>query len=265
MVYPAPYLGKKRGLAILELITRIKALSPDVVGLCEVFDNDERDLIWKSVKDTHPFSHQGPFKIDPFSDGGCLLLTKHPVLSKTQLVYSYAVGDDKWSNKGVLHMRIQTPTAPRPYEIFYSHAQNIEEEGGKEALYHQMGQMGVLISQVAHPNNPIFIMGDLNIPGEVPQHHREMISRLTNPVDLWLVGGGSPDGFTFVEENSFYKNGWTNPKLNRRVDYILMRAPEIFTPILKHMEILKFKVEGRDFSDHFGLRASFEQSVQVTF
>lgn len=264
VVTPVSYKGTNREAAVMEIVKQIKALSPDVVGLCEVFDNDERALIRSQVLDTHPFYLEGPDSKNPISDGGCLVLSKHRILRRHDMLYSDATGGDIWSLKGVLYIRIQPPTAPVPYEIFYTHSQNIEVSGGQEVLYGQMSELGAFINSLVDSKNPVFVMGDLNMPGEVPKHHRELLNRLGGPVDLWLVSGGTPDGFTFVAANNFYEDTSDNPKLNRRVDYILMRAPKSFVPIVKKMDILKFKLNGRDLSDHFGLHAVFEKAMQVT-
>lgn len=265
MVFPAGYSGTNREGAVKKIIERIKALSPDVIGLCEVFANDERDQIRNSVKNIYPFSIEGPDEADFDSDGGCLLLSKHQTLAANRIVFSDAVFPDSFANKGVLHMRIKKP-GQHPYEIFYSHTQNIEEIGGQEALYSQLAQMGDMIERVSEPGNPIFILGDLNIPGEIPRHHNELITRLGRPVDLWLISGGSAgDGFTFVSDNNFYEDPDDKPDSNQRLDYILLRAEKKIVPILDDMQILRFKLNGRDLSDHFGLRATFEQSILIDF
>lgn len=264
----ASYDGTNREGAVTKIIERIKELSPDVVGLCEVFVDDERKRIWNSVKHMYRFWMEGPDSnvVFDLQDGGCMLLSKHNVLASKHIVYKTAGGEDTWSSKGVLHMRIKTPTAPRPFEIFYTHAQDIGATNGVTALHAQLDQLNAFINNVEDPDNPVFIFGDLNAPGEVPGHHRQLITRLGNPVDLWLVSGGSPGGgFTFVSDNNFYEDPDDNPHLNQRLDYILMRAGKRLVPILDDIQILKFKLNGRDLSDHFGLRATFEQSILIDF
>jgi len=93
-----------------------------------------------------------------------------------------------------------------PYDIFFSHTQNIEEDGGKKALYAQLTRMNGMIQDYADPNIPTLIMGDLNIPGEVPEHYNQLIKRLGIPVDLWIVAGNTTEGFTFTSDNNFYED-----------------------------------------------------------
>lgn len=264
LVAPATYLGTDRGGAILEIIARIKALTPDVVGLCEVFADDERALLRVSLNSLYPYFHEGPDEADLDSDGGLLLLSKHPILQQHQIVYKATVGGDWWANKGALHIRVQPAAAPMPYDIFYSHTQNIAEDGGQAALYAQLTHLHTMIVAYADANMPTIIMGDLNIPGEIPAHYQQLLTRLGHPIDFWTVAGNTAaNGFTFAADNNFYADDDDNPHQNQRLDYILMKAGARFVPLLNKMEILKFIHNGRFISDHFGLYAQIEQFVQI--
>jgi len=265
LVYPGNYLGANREGAVAEIISQIKARSPDVVGLCEVFADDERKTIRTKVKQIYPHFEEGPDEDDLDSDGGLLLLSKHPILQHHQIIYRDCAGADCFANKGVIHIRVQPPSSPMPYDIFFSHTQNIEEDGGKKALYAQLTRMNGMIQDYADPNIPTLIMGDLNIPGEVPEHYNQLIKRLGIPVDLWIVAGNTTEGFTFTSDNNFYEDDDDNPHQNQRLDFMLMKAGLRFIPIMRNIEILKFNNNGRSISDHFGLRADFKQLVQVDF
>lgn len=264
MVAPAPYLGTDREGAIDEIILQIQRLSPDVVGLCEVFADGEREDIFNRLKHIYPHFQEGPDEADLDSDGGLLLLSKHPLLQFHAIVYGDSVGGDWWANKGVIHIRVKPSNSPMAYDIFFTHAQNIEEDGGREVLYNQLTQMDNMIQQYADPNTPTLIMGDINIPGETPSDYNQLLNRLRRPVDFWVVNGNQENsGFTFVADNNFYEDNDDNPRLNRRLDYILMKSGTKFIPILENIEILKFTRQGRFISDHFGLYAQLQELVNV--
>lgn len=264
LVRPAPYLGTNRKGAINELIAQIRALSPDIVGLCEVFAEGERWRIQRGVADLYHFSQHGPDENDSDSDGGLLLLSKHPMVERRKIVYEDYAGGDGFANKGVIYARVHPPNSPTPYNIFFSHTQNIEEGGGKEALYAQLTQMNEMIQSHANPKIPTFIIGDLNIPGEVPEHYNQLLGRLGQPVDLWTVAGNPPDsGFTNTSDNNFYELRADAPTQSHRLDYVLMKAGLMFIPILSHINILRWTHGERFISDHFGLYAEFKQLVQV--
>ena len=53
------------------------------------------------------------------------------------------------------------------WDIFYSHTQDIEPSGGRNALYSQLSKLGDMIrNKTNFVNNPAIVMGDLNIPAE---------------------------------------------------------------------------------------------------
>jgi hypothetical protein len=172
MVSPVPYLGTDRSGAINEIVWQIQNLSPDVVGLCEVFADGEREDIYNRLKRIYPYFQEGPDEDDLDSDGGLLLLSKYPLLQSNAIVYTGAVGWDWLANKGVIHIRIKSPSCPMPYDIFFSHTQNIAEDGGREALYGELSQIDGMIQQYADPDTPTLIMGD--IQGK----------RISNPIDM---------------------------------------------------------------------------------
>jgi endonuclease/exonuclease/phosphatase family metal-dependent hydrolase len=267
MVAPAPYLGTDREGAIDEIVSQIQRLSPDVVGLCEVFADGEREDIFNRLKHIYPHFQEGPDKtglLDRKSDGGLLLLSKHPISQAHAIIYEDCASWDCLAYKGMIHIRVKSPHCPMAHDIFFTHAQDIEPDGGREALYKQLMDMNNMIHQYADPNSPTLIMGDINIPGESPTDYTELLNRLRRPVDFWVVNGNEENsGFTFVADNNFYEDEDDNPRLNRRVDYVLMKAGARFIPILKNIEILKFTHQGRFISDHFGLYAQMQTLVNV--
>ena len=70
LVFPGEYLGTNREGAVAEIISRITAISPDIVGLCEVFADGERETIRTLVQQFYPYFQEGPDEDDLESDGG---------------------------------------------------------------------------------------------------------------------------------------------------------------------------------------------------
>jgi endonuclease/exonuclease/phosphatase family metal-dependent hydrolase len=263
------YLGRDRDAALHQLIVNINMAAADVVGVCEIYSDGERETVWNGVIGTYPFHAEGP-KNGAIEDGGLLLLSRHPILppGPRHMIFNNCVGDDCLSDKGALHITIQIPGAPTPCDFIFSHAQSTAEEGGLGVLLKQLTQMGNFLETVTHPDRPAFIMGDLNISGESLKDLNEMLERLGKhigkPVDLWLAAGNAPNqGMTFVADNDFYESQSDNPKLNHRLDYILMRPGKRFVPIVQKIFVQKLKANGHDVSDHFGLRAIFEKHIRV--
>jgi endonuclease/exonuclease/phosphatase family metal-dependent hydrolase len=264
LVFPGNYLGTDRSGAISEIIAQIRSFRPDVVGLCEVFDNDERERIRNALVEDYPFWRDGPDEDDLESDGGLLMLSRHPLLAAGQTIFRDSDGADSFANKGVIHVRIMPQPSPVPIDLFYSHMQDIETDDGVNTLYAQLSAMNLFIGERAEPNSPRFIFGDLNIPAEHAGHYHQLLSRLDQPVDCWtLAGNAVASGFTYDVDNNFYDEPEDRPNVGHRLDYLLLKARPAAVPIICDIDVLKFRRNGRNISDHFGLHAAFDH-VAIT-
>jgi endonuclease/exonuclease/phosphatase family metal-dependent hydrolase len=257
-------LASRRAGAIDEIIFQLKKISPDVAGLCEVFADDERTYIWDQLKEIYPYAQGGPDSFNLNSDGGLLLLSKHVFLETEQFVYPLGTGSDGFANKGFIYIRILPPGFTSPVNIFYTHAQDMDaNDDAEEILFFQLKLLGEKIKEKSDPLVPSFIMGDLNIRGDDPGLHLQMIKALGFPVDLWLAAGHKlNDGFTNARENNFF-TGEDKPKTDHRLDFILMKADRDFIPVIKQMEVMKFTRNGRNISDHYGLYGRFDELLEV--
>jgi endonuclease/exonuclease/phosphatase family metal-dependent hydrolase len=258
LVFPAPYLGTDRSGAIAEMIAQIRLLKPDVAGLCEVFANGERAEIRNAVKDLYPHWQDGPDEGDVESDGGLLVLSRHPLLATANMIFRQSDGWDRLANKGVIHIRVRPSGWPVPLDVFYSHTQDISTSNGVATLYAQLNAMNGFIATHADPALPRIIMGDLNIPGEQPHHYAQLLSRLGQPRDCWTLAGNPPDsGYTVITNSSFHADAGDRSSRNERLDYVLLEGSTRAVPILSDIQVLKLQRNGRYISDHFGLHASF--------
>ena len=142
LAFPGRYLGTDSDGAIDEIIHRLAVEKPDVAGLCEVFVDGERERIRNSLQHIYPHFLEGPDEDYFESDGGLLLMSKHPILQSDQFIFRDCASNDCYANKGILHMRIHPPQSPTDWDIFYSHAQDIVPSGGRDALYSQLSNLG---------------------------------------------------------------------------------------------------------------------------
>ena len=161
---PGDYLGTDRDGAIEEIVAQIAARQPDVVGLCEMFSDGEREFVRNKLRLIYPHFREGPDEADLESDGGLLLLSRHPILFSRDTIYRDCDGSDCFANKGILHMRLQPPSWPTPLDVFYTHMQNIATSDGVSALYAQLDHANQFMGLHGAPNVPKIMMGDLNIP-----------------------------------------------------------------------------------------------------
>ena len=263
LVAPASYNGTDRSGALAELIARVNAVRPDIVGLCEVFADGERDYIRAQLAAVYPYYREGPDEADLESDGGLLLLSKWPIRTSHSSIFRQCAGNDCYANKGVIFLSVQPTGSPTPCNIFFSHTQDIEQPGGESALYAQLTHIGHMVQAFADPATPTLIMGDLNIPAEVDTNYDQLRQRLGLPVDLWLIDHPRGSGTTFEVDNNFYDDSDDAPSHNSRLDYIFLRPGSDFVPLLKVIEIHKWAHNGQQISDHYGLQATFDGLIEI--
>jgi endonuclease/exonuclease/phosphatase family metal-dependent hydrolase len=265
LVAPGHYLGIDRAGAIASIISQIRAFSPDVVGLCEVFSDGERRTIINALGDIYPARLEGPDEDDLESDGGLLLMTKHPVFDINFHIFRDCDGNDCFANKGILHMRLRQAQWPVSVDVFYSHMQDISTDEGEDTLFAQLDKMNQFVNQHRNFAMPMIIMGDLNIPGNDPRLYAQLLNRLQGPRDCWTLAGNRPDsGFTVTTNSNFYADVDDRPAQNQRLDYVLLKPGQNGVPILNQISVLEFLRNGAFISDHFGLHASFEKLASIT-
>jgi endonuclease/exonuclease/phosphatase family metal-dependent hydrolase len=264
LVAPGDYLGTDREGAVAEISARIRSLLPDVVGLCEVFSDGERAEIREALQDLYPHFQEGPDEADLHSDGGLLLLSRHPFSAADSFIYRDCDGWDCFANKGMIHVRVRAASWPSAMDLFYTHAQDISTDDGVNKLYAQLSAMQAFIQMRADPALPAIIMGDINVPGEIPQHYGQLLSRLSGVRDCWTIAGNlAASGPTSVRDSNFHEDPDDRPARDQRFDYVLLRAGTAAIPILSKVEVLKFTRNGRFISDHFAVRAIFETMALV--
>jgi endonuclease/exonuclease/phosphatase family metal-dependent hydrolase len=285
--WPA-YKGTDRDGAIMELAQRILAEPPDVVGLCEVWTDDEKNTLISLLSSVYnnngvtgpPASPRIPVTVMVMTpigfpipvtifksgkeNGGLLVLSRHPISMVNILTYDGSAGIDMLTNKGAIHIRVHPANSPNPWDIFFSHTQDIDPSGGKEKLYAQLSQLRQFVENKSNAANPTIIMGDLNIPGEIKEHYDQLVNRLGASVDLWITKNDMhSDRFTYTLDNSFYANSADAPDHNSRLDYVFLKSGLSFVPVLDDIKILNWAHEGHNISDHFGLQAKLEQCLQI--
>jgi endonuclease/exonuclease/phosphatase family metal-dependent hydrolase len=276
VVFPADYLGTDRDGAIGEIVAQIRGGAHDFVGLCEVFADGEREGIRLAVQDLFPHFVDATDSEDLDSDGGQLILSRHPLLAVHKHVFETGAGDDDWANKGVIHVRVHPAGSPTAFDVFYTHMQAIyassfaeADEDFREVLLAQLDEMRAFIRKHSDPGIPAFILGDLNVPGTVREDLEVLAERLGDPVDLWLAAGHDiNDGMTIDQPqankaHNFYADDDDNEHDRQRLDYILMRPSPRFVPIVRQIEVRKFSRNGRFISDHFGLHARIEELIEI--
>jgi endonuclease/exonuclease/phosphatase family metal-dependent hydrolase len=261
------YKGRERKKAIDSLVQNLLREPPDLVGLCEVFDDDEKNQIKSRLHDIYPHSLEGPASSSIYYNGGLLLLSKHQIVQTNQTIYSKGSGFDNLTNKGVLHARIQVPGHPTEYDVFLTHTQ--DAEAAAESPYHLKLQLTELANFIgAHRNQdaPTLLMGDLNVNGRDANFYNELLTRLNNPENLLprrvvtYDNKGSFDGKNPsrpVDDPNRHIDGYS-------LDYFLVKRGKKFWSTYENTQVVVWQSSaGWDISDHYGIKTQQKEVNEI--
>ena len=260
------YLGTDREAVLRRLGHELRALSPDVACLCELFDGDERTRLREQLGKLYPCYAEGPNKVNGLPTGGLLVLCKHPCTIHPH-VYRKGAGTDWWVDKGVLHLAIRPPGPP--CDLFFTHTQSLNDDDEADddsaragALRAQLRDLGAFVAAMRDPSRPALVVGDLNVPAEGPGYRSVLLEPLGEPIDLWAALHPNDSGPTYGAGQSFFAHPADAPPEGERLDYQLVCPGTRLRPVPKTIETLAWRSAGREISDHRGLYARFEQAIE---
>ncbi len=207
LVSPASYKGRDRQGAIKHLIAKLRESRPDVVGLAEVFADGEREQIVRELGDIYPSQNmtEGPDRQNVLSDGGLLMLSRHPVVERSSLVFENGVLIDRLANKGILRARIRFPNPLPDIDIYLTHLQDPDAGDGtraRESTYAQAGQVRDFVEQNTGVRRQAIIMGDFNIDS-LSGGAGIIRTRMPGVTDLWRACDSRGAGITLDSQRDF--------------------------------------------------------------
>ncbi len=206
----------------------------DIVALQEVFDEKYQTLIADGVrsvwgKDLGVFASPKPE--GRYTGGGCLLLTRFPILDRHSMVFEhystqeeYGVRADGFAAKGVIHARIALD-ATNSIDVFVTHL----EARADRLRPAQYAEAAAFIKTCTDPSRPALFLGDLNTKGtpdqwDNPDSQYSVLMRTFSGarpesgfVDLWPTLMGKAHGGTSEQEST---------ETGKRIDYILLSNPK---------------------------------------
>ena len=288
------YKGVDRDAALGHLVARLRERRPDVVGLSEMWDGDERDDIRERLADLYPHSIEGPhesFLETPAGGGlevmggGLLLLSRHPITSAASTIYRQSSGDDGLANKGVLHARLAPRGHPCELDVFLTHTQAPEPTIGgsvvaaRAAVEAQIRHLAAFVRACRDPLGPAMLCGDLNVD---MYGHRDLydylVGALGMPFDPMaeapLPGRERPlaTSESDHDEVSSFHDGHPSRPLDdarrfgpaaERLDYAFCFPGLLYE---QHVATSRIVVEqwapGRDMSDHYGVEVFVDTTTQ---
>ena len=244
----------------------------DLAGLQEVFHAKHREQIVDRTRNNwHGELHQfaSPHPKEFFTSGGCLILTRRPLLESSAVVFAnyskpadYGYRADGHAAKGVLHGRIARSAMESNnfIDVFVTHL----EARADELRPLQYKEMTDFIRKKSDVNHPLLILGDLNTYGMAeyqkdPKSQYSQLMRELNTVrpesgvvDLWPTLKGDAIGGTTEQESS---------EIGKRVDYVLLGNPTggkvQLKPTRIAVELFQDEIVGA-LSDHNAVVADLE-------
>ena len=278
-----PYQGIDRIAALHALLGYLHRTKPDVVGLSEVFREDEREWIRKAMASVYPpeNSMDGPNENDLEDDGGLLLLSKYPIVARNATIYRVCKGFDCLTNKGILHARLRTPSGD--VDVFHSHLQSATRDasGGnpdvgpfsteRDKVRYQLSVLGDFIKSTRDFHIPAVVMGDLNADAGDGALYSQLMAQLEGATDVWRHVHGDEPGLTWDDVSTFRGDRGTTAaddpsrgQHGERLDYILALQGTRQRVDFSQMWVVRHQTDaGHDMSDHYGVLAGVRSMGQL--
>ncbi len=252
----------KRARSIAE---ELKGRDYDIIVFQELFYHRSRKILLTRLKEKYP--HQTAVlnkkAISFKTNGGVLILSRHPITDTREITYQQKSGPDRLSRKGALLATMNV--RGKKVQVIGTHLQAF---GKKEIMYSQYQQLhDELLKPSLLPNIPQIICGDFNtlkevpaqVPVSLPANFEERIARY--PVMLQTLQ--AEDGE--LKGTQQYSMDRPNNDLCKKrkefrllLDYFLIRSNQSAAHI-PHRQITiiknKWHKDHRDLSDHYGLEA----------
>ncbi|MBM3289557.1 MAG: hypothetical protein FJY92_05350 [Candidatus Hydrogenedentes bacterium] len=244
----------------------------DIAGLQETFEVRHRTAIKDGVKaawNGQINTIESPQPAGFLANGGCLLLTRLPIVATDAVVYKnysspmkYGLRADGFSAKGAIWARLARSDAAKDdyIDVFVTHL----EARADELRPLQYQELAEFIKAKSDPNRPMLLLGDLNTRGmtELRNDPASQYSVMMNAfagargaagiVDTWVALMGDKLGGTSEQESA---------DVGKRIDYILLGNPGPPALQLKPISIQVNTYQDPKvvaLSDHNAVAAEFE-------
>lgn len=264
------YKGRNREKAIGRVIEILRKSRPAVVGLAEVFADGERERIAHAVADIYPIQNmsEGSRRGSLRQDSGLLMLSRYPVIERSEHVFRACRVPDCFARKGILRARIQFPS-PRPtIDIYLTHLQ--DPDATDDAFDVTLGQVGDLhnfVRRTSRSDRQAIVMGDFNVDALSGQA-RNFTRLAPRLMDLWTRCDSRGPGITLDARRDFERGsrqlaiGSRDVNYRRtdgqRVDYMLQFPATSERRLNCSVRVAReqIHIQGNgwfDMSDHYGL------------
>jgi endonuclease/exonuclease/phosphatase family metal-dependent hydrolase len=239
------FVGYQDEERIGEIMERIKKSDCDIICLCEVWSDSWKEVIVKSVQQTHPYHFYYDTSPEKMGDG-LLVISKKPLSWASFIEFAERAGWDGQAQKGAFFLSVYW-SAQKQFRIFFTHTQADKEHWSERKS--NLEQVGALI-RAYYSDIPALILGDLNVYEDEQNELRTILSGFSD------AGSGS-NLMTYDPSKNNVAQHFDEGGKAHRFDFILYSDPDW---TFKSYEIITdWKTSGgTDCSDHYPAQASLE-------
>jgi endonuclease/exonuclease/phosphatase family metal-dependent hydrolase len=214
----------------------------DAIVFVEAFSDSHRELIQRILRPQYPYQGLilGGDHLSGVQDGGVIILSKWPIETEAQHVFSICNGfADCHADKGVNYARINK--AGQRYHVFGTHFDSGDDYGDISARSWQLLIMDQVIKNRGIPDSePVLMAGDFNIDRNSSNGEYDRMLRTLNASQPPIQG----------------LRRWTNPK-GQWLDYVLYSNAHVRPNTSWNIVLLPRDGNGGDLSDHYAVLGSF--------
>jgi endonuclease/exonuclease/phosphatase family metal-dependent hydrolase len=273
---PIPYPKSNKKYRYPKLISMLKSSKADVICLQEVFDKKLRKIIKDSLSSSYYISSlncnrkvYGLLEMD--CEGGLLVLSKFPIVSHKFVMFPLKEGmklEEKIGRKGFSFSEISTNSGIITF--INTHLYSGKSQSDRIERVEQFTYLTKELEYYKN-NNPLFILGDLNIqcPESSMKNTEDSIiyNYLSKNFSLSRINPSSKFQYSFDPSVNTYVD---NKKPKQKLDYIFYKNIELNDICIAHINTQILVNADQVVSDHLAIKSKFkfnssmENSIIVT-
>lgn len=153
---------EERSEQIPRRVATINSGDIDVITLCEAFDDNTRRTLWRLFSTLGWAYHSKVVdSLGHLTNGGVTIISKWPILSTDQIVYTNYTGTDGIVAKGAIYVKIQKNHTL--INVFATHLQAWSKKIDKQVRIAQLKELYSFYLSKQIPNRePVIFAGDFN-------------------------------------------------------------------------------------------------------
>ena len=225
----------------------------DAIMISEAFYNSVRDgQLLPDLLAEYPYQTPVVDQSGATEDGGVLIVSRWPIDTFAQIVFSDCNGSDCLSAKGVMYAKIDK--LGKKYHLFATHTQAWNDPANVQTRILQLRQLRQFQQSLNIPaNEPVIIGGDLNVD-KIVNNLGEYDGMLDSLQAIEPTYAGHP--YTYDPTYSYYASGTVYEYLDYVLPVYTHQSPDIAInrPVILR-SIADDVWEMYELSDHFGVQA----------